>query len=124
MARPKLVRPGSLDDRWNTEISHEQLFFEDFQSPANLGFFDDGTLHEETNPTGYRCRSGHYNDCIMRKAVENVPLRSYCLLGRVGFGRIPSLEKFNCQDWTADVRREYGRLARDPAIVRECECKR
>jgi len=53
------------------------------KSPSNVGFFDDGTLKMEPNPTGYHCRSGNYNDCIMRKAVQNVPLRTYCLLGKL-----------------------------------------
>ena len=43
--------PGSIDDILNTEISHEQLFFEDGKSPSNIGFFDDGTLKTEPNPT-------------------------------------------------------------------------
>ena len=36
-----------IDDWLNTEISHEQLFFEDGKSPSNIGFFDDGTLKTE-----------------------------------------------------------------------------
>ena len=76
-------KPGSIDDIDNTEISHEQIFFDDGKSPSNVGFFDDGTLKMEPNPTGYHCRSGNYNDCIMRKAVQNVPLRTYCLLGKL-----------------------------------------
>jgi RHS repeat-associated protein len=108
--------PGScnpIDDFFNTEISHEQLFFEDGKSPSNIGFFDDGTLKTEPNPTGYRCRSRKYNDCIMRKAVANVgPLSSYCLFGK------------NCQTWAERVRKEYARFAQDPKIQKECkECK-
>ncbi|WP_220096267.1 RHS repeat-associated core domain-containing protein [Dissulfurirhabdus thermomarina] len=104
---------NSIDDFFNTEISHEQLFFEDGKSPSNIGFFDDGTLKSEPNPTGYRCRSGKYNDCIMRKAFANVgPLPSYCLIGR------------NCQTWAERVREEYARLAQDPQVQKECqECK-
>jgi RHS repeat-associated protein len=62
-----------IDDFFNTEISHEQLFFEDGKSPANIGFFSDGTLKEEPNPTDYQCKSGQYDDCIMRKAVASTP---------------------------------------------------
>lgn len=44
-----------------------------------------GTLHTETNPTGYRCRSRTFNDCIMRKAVDQTPpSRPYRLLGKPG----------------------------------------
>ena len=107
-----------FDDFLNTEASHEQLFFEDGKSPSNIGFFDDGTLKEEPNPQGYRCRSRKYDDCIMRKAVANVPPRSYCLLGK------PGVPKFNCQDWAAEVRKEYRRLEKDPQVKQECECKK
>jgi hypothetical protein len=71
----------------------------------------DGAL--EPNPTGYRCRSGKYNDCIMRKAVANTgPLPSYCLIGQ------------NCQTWATRVRVEYVHLALDPQVQKECEsCK-
>jgi RHS repeat-associated protein len=98
-----------IDDFLNTEISHEQIFFEDGKSPANIGFFDDGTLKEEPNPTGFRCKSGQYNDCIMRKAVGSTPPPpNYCIIGR------------NCQTWAERVRKEYGRLAKDPQVQKEC----
>ncbi len=102
-----------LDDFFNTEISHEQLFFEDGKGPSNLGYFDDSKLKEEPNPTGYRRKPEQYNDCIMRKAVARAKLpRSYCLIGK------------NCQTWVDRVRKEYKRLANDPVVQRECEvCK-
>ncbi len=99
---------------FDVEISHEQLFFEDGKNPENIGFFDDGTLKTEPDPTGYRCRSGKYNDCIMRKAVANTPaLPSYCIVGP------------NCQKWAARVHEEYRRLEKDPQVQKECEeCKK
>lgn len=69
-----------------------------------VDIFDDGTLKEEPNPTGYRCKSGRYNDCIMRKAVD-VP----------GSGK-----QFNCQDWSAAVRTKYDQLSKDPSVQKEC----
>jgi hypothetical protein len=51
----------------------------------------------------------------MRKAVENVPLQKYCLLGKPG-----ATEKFNCQDWSDAVRAEYRKLARETETY--CEC--
>ncbi len=108
-----------LDNRANTEISHEELFFEDGKSPANLGFFDDGTVRQETNPQGYRCRSRHFNDCIMRKAVAQTPTKPYCLLGKPG-----PKDKFNCQDWAGEVRKNYARLEKDPEVLKECQCGR
>jgi RHS repeat-associated protein len=114
-----LASCNPIDDFFNTEISHEQLFFEDGKNPSNIGFFEDGTLKEETNPVGYRCKSGEFNDCIMRKAVEEVPLRPYCLLGRPG-----KIDKFNCQDWPSEVRKKYDKLKVDCELKKgEC-CKR
>lgn len=107
-----------IDDYFNTEISHEQLFFEDNKYPSNIGFFDDGTLKTELNPTGYRNRSGKFDDDIMRKAVQKVELRPYCLLGKPG-----SINKFNCQDWATEVRKEYRRLMNDLKIKKEKECQ-
>lgn len=109
-----------IDDFFNTEISHEQLFFEDGKSPSNVGFFDEdgGVLKEELNPIGYRKKSGQYDDCIMRKAYKNVPLLPYCLLGK------PGTKKFNCQDWAAKVKKEYKRLEKDPEVQKQCgECE-
>ena len=106
--------PGSFDDIYNTEVSHEQLFFEDGKFPQNIGFFDDGTLRTEPNPTGYRCNSGHYDDCLMRKAVQKVGWRPYSLLGGL------STLQFNCQDWADLVRAEYDRVAANPKS--QCEC--
>ncbi len=53
----------------------------------------------------------------MRKAVQNVPLRPYSLLGKPG-----PIDKFNCQDWADAVRQEYNKLANDPKV--KCECKK
>ncbi len=100
---------NALDEYFGTAISHEQLFFEDGKSPSNIGFFEDGTLREEPNPTGYRCKSGHYDDCIMRKAVAlTPPLPRYCIIGS------------NCQTWAGHVRTEYARLETDPQVKKDC----
>jgi len=107
-------QPGGIDDRWNTEISHEQLFFEDGEAPSNIGFGPDG-LFTEDSPTGYSCKSGKYNDCLMRKAVANTPPRKpYCVIGNY------LQSKYNCQDWAYDVRAEYAKLAKDPAERKSC----
>ena len=98
-----------IDDFFNTEISHEQLFFEDGEYPPNIGFYGDGTLTTEKDPVGYRCKSEEYNDCIMRKAVDNVgPLPKYRLFGS------------NCQTWADRVREEYATLSKDPKTQAEC----
>ena len=103
------ISQNPLDDLFNTEISHEQLFFEDSKTPSNIGFFNDGTLKEELTPSGYHKKSGHYDDCIMRKAVANTSaLPRYCLIGS------------NCQDWADRVRKEYKRLEGDQDLQKEC----
>mgnify|MGYP000445100749 CR=1 FL=1 len=100
---------NTLDDFLNTEISHEQLFFEDGKAPSNLGYFDDSKLKEEPNPIGYRRKPGQYSDCIMRKAISSAePPKSYCLIGK------------NCQTWADRVRKEYKRLANNPVVQKEC----
>jgi hypothetical protein len=102
-----------IDAYFDTELAHEQLFFEDNQAPANLGFFEDSTLKTEPNPTGYRPIPGHYDDCIMRKAAASAPLPlPYCVIGR------------NCQTWADRVKAEYRRLSKDPSVQKECKvCK-
>ena len=93
-----------LDDSLNTEISHEQLFFEDNVPglPSNLGFFDDSTVKEDDVSllNGYRRMPQQYDDAIMREAVRNVgsSMGEYKLLGN------------NCQVWAEKVRDEYFRL--------------
>lgn len=108
-----------LDDWLDDEISHEHLFFEDALLPGDVGFASNGTLYSGENPAEYQCKSGNYNDCIMRKAVEKVGApKPYCLLWKAG-----SQEKFNCQDWTDLVRHEYAKLAKEKSVKEEC-CKK
>ena len=110
------VKGNDLDDILNTVISHEQLFFEDGKSPSNIGYFDDRTLKSESNASGYQAaHDSGWNDCVMRKAIKNVPLQTYCLLGKLG-----KTEKFNCQDWAEAVRREYRKLIQDSPVVSIC----
>ncbi len=111
---PASCNSGSVDDEMNTEVSHEHLFYEDGQIPSNIGFGNRG-LFSENKPSGYRCRSEKYSDCIMRKAVDNVSLTPYSALWkRNGY-------KYNCQDWAELVREEYRKLSADPSVKCECE---
>ncbi len=107
--------PGSLSDINNVELSHEQLFFEDGKTPSSIGFMGNGTTEEEAFSSGYRITSGKFNDCIMRYAVKLGPLPSYSVVGEPG-----PIEKYNCQDWAAQVRREYAILIRDPQFRKQC----
>jgi RHS repeat-associated protein len=109
-----LFSSNPLDDWANTEISHEQLFFEDGKSPANIGFFDDGSLKTEEYPKGFRLMAQHFNDCVMRKAYLEATLHPYQLLDK---GNKP---QNNCQNWAEDVRKQFDRLMKDQAIRKEC----
>ena len=115
-----------LDDYTNTEISHEQLFFED--TKKNLGFFAEDV--ELGLPEGVRAdtadqlpryrpetRSREYNDCVMRKAVEEVHPCAYSLLGNP----FTNTQQYNCQDWAEQVRDKYKELVNDPAIRKKCK---
>lgn len=101
---------------FNVEPSHEQLFFEDGQSPQNMGFFYDGSLKEEQPAVGYKCKSGKYDDCVMWEAVKQTGTAPYCLLGEG-----PN-KKFNCQDWATLVREKYKQLAKEESVKKKC-CK-
>jgi RHS repeat-associated protein len=107
-----LLSCNALDDSTETEISHEQLFFEDGEWPMNLGFFNDSNLRADPEAQGYRCRSSKYNDCIMRKAYPRASVGKYSLIDN------------NCQHWAGRVRSEYELLARDPVVRKECGCEK
>ncbi|MCG2749265.1 MAG: RHS repeat-associated core domain-containing protein, partial [Desulfobulbaceae bacterium] len=108
---------GEVDDRNNTVIGHEQLFFEDGKPKPNIGFFDTGQTLTEVDTSSYRSpHDSGWNDCVMRKAVEQVQKRRYKLLWERGTGY-----KYNCQDWADEVRRTYRRLINDPVVQQECK---
>jgi hypothetical protein len=107
---------GKNDDRMNTVIGHEQLFFQDGKNDPNVGLFDDGKVKTEPNPQGYEAsHDSGWNDCLMREAVKRVPKRRYKLLWERG-----SNYKYNCQNWADEVRRVYRQLLQDPAIIERC----
>jgi hypothetical protein len=93
-----LLSNNPLDNAMNTAIAHEQLFFEDGKAPANIGFFADSKLQNESDLKGYRKLPGQYNDCVMRKAARAASKGTY------------SLARNNCQSWADRVREEYNQL--------------
>ena len=98
----------------NQEWAHEQLIFEDGKSPKDVGYFGDSTVKED--PGWEKSRTwvrvpGHYNDCVMRKALESVQPRKYKMRGE---------GHYNCQDYADDLRARYGVLIRDKRV--RCEC--
>jgi hypothetical protein len=73
---------NKTDDIHNTEIAHEQLFFEDEQG-GNAGFFDDNLVRPD-NPLfldNYRTTKECFDDELMREAFKNVIPKPYSLLG-------------------------------------------
>ncbi|XOF34190.1 MAG: RHS repeat-associated core domain-containing protein [Candidatus Electrothrix sp. YB6] len=95
---------GSIDDQYNTVIAHEHIFFED---GSNVGFFDDGEVHYNNENRGdYDVSQTGYDDALLRQAVDNVEPNDYYALYKISWSK----EKYNCQDWAEDVRREYERL--------------
>jgi hypothetical protein len=90
-----------LDDYFHTDIAHEQLFFEDGLSPANVGFFNDksgGGLQSGEDQRLYHMDPTHYDDKIMRQAVKNINPGRYRLFGN------------NCETYADRLRAEYNRL--------------
>ena len=92
-----------LDDYFNTEISHEHLFYDD-GSNENIGFGPGGTFSENPEGKGYRSDMEYFDDGLMRAAVQKVEEGDYQLLW---FG---DKSKNNCQDWSDRVRGEYQKL--------------
>lgn len=110
------VTGGKEDDRQNTVIGHEQLFFEDENPISNIGFFNDGNTKEELDTKLYEpAHDPGWNDCVMREAIKRVKKGRYKLLWerRTNY-------KYNCQDWADAVRREYRELVTDPNISKKC----
>ncbi|WP_253684610.1 hypothetical protein [Treponema denticola] len=101
-----------LDDLFNTEISHEHVFFDD-GTGDNIGYFGfDGHVDwnsEDENNFQYS-DSIYYDDDLMRKAIEEVgPKKNKYKL--FFFGKIgPGDKKFNCQDYCDAIRKKYNEL--------------
>ena len=118
-----------IDNLANTELSHEQLFFDDDKG-ENLGFSWDGLFEEPKEAYDkYHMDKKQYDDDLMRKAVKNVKAGDYSVLGnKIGkiiqkaarlFGKnfddklVGNGKKNNCQDWASRVRKEYYRLFKE-----------
>ncbi|MEO6421699.1 MAG: RHS repeat-associated core domain-containing protein, partial [Candidatus Nitrotoga sp.] len=90
-----------MDNYFNTEISHEQIFYGDGKKPSNEGFFGDGKVRPDAtkNIPNYTMGGPHYDDTTMRDAVAEAKkvVKPYCLI------------RNNCQDFADKVRKEYER---------------
>ncbi|MBR2679445.1 MAG: RHS repeat-associated core domain-containing protein, partial [Exiguobacterium sp.] len=98
----------------NQEWAHEQLIFEDGNDPSDVGYFNDNKIREDAgwqNSTSWVRVPGHFNDCVMRKAVQSVQPIDYKLRGA---------GHYNCQDYADALRAKYNELIKDKEI--RCEC--
>ena len=101
-----------LADKWNIEILHEHLFYDD---GTNVGYGKSGKFKEDSK-SGYRTKDPtHYDDCIMKEAEKLVTPPPYSL---IGWGS----PKYNCQDYAAALRRKYDEIKDNPKI--KCKCKK
>jgi len=100
-----------IDNYFNTEISHEQGFFED-GSGGNVGFFNDSKVRsEDITGKAYRYDNEHYDDALMREALKNVQNGKYSWIHN------------NCQDWAERLRNEYYRLEKERS-EKNSKCKK
>jgi hypothetical protein len=101
-------------DEANTEIVHEQLFFEDNRG-GNIGFFSDGKIKSDKKEflSTYKKTQEGFDDDIMREAIKNVNPKPYSLLGDI---TTRGCQKYNCQDWAEDVRQEYYQIQIDNTV--------
>jgi hypothetical protein len=111
----QFLLPNRLGPNWfNYATVHEQLFFEDGLPKGDWGYFDTGLGQDNSNLPYNTPTDTGYNDCIMRKAANNVDATAiftaanYKIIG------------FNCQTYAAEVRREYYRLKNGPQSQHQC----
>ena len=99
---PVWLYENLFDDPFNTDLTHEQLFFGDGKDPSDLGSFPNGVHPDDpNNKDKYKMFGPHYDDDLMREAVKNVPGGKWCAIGN------------NCHDWADKIRKEYDRLKRE-----------
>ncbi len=110
---------ASYRDGLDLGIFHEHIFFDD---GTNIGYGSTG-IFSETSNTGYKCSNIHYNDDLMKKAVENVKTRKVTRY-KLTKEMVKEREVFefgdeeynfmlnNCQDFATEVEKEYWRLSK------------
>ena len=112
------VSESAQRDIDNRELAHEQLIFQDDNSPSDVGYSREGIIE---NDDAWKNRKwvrvpGIYNDCVMRKAISQVSPLPYSLLGDSKKG----IPQYNCQNYADALRAKYNELIFDKKI--RCEC--
>ena len=106
---------GGFLDRHNIQILHEQLFFQDDNQPISVGFGSKDVTGESFD--GYVATLGGYNDCVMRKATEQIKFSGH---NYAAFWFMGHIRKCNCQDYCSALRSKYNELIKDKNV--RCEC--
>lgn len=106
-------------------LFHEHIFFDD---GTNIGYTGAKDAHgnpmgvfSETDPKMIKqyegkCSSKHYDDSVMKKAVENVKRKETLTLGLPPKKQLKyapnkyNVVTRNCQDFVTDVEKEYNKL--------------
>ncbi|MBU0708027.1 RHS repeat-associated core domain-containing protein [Patescibacteria group bacterium] len=109
---PSWAKRNPIDNHFNTELSHEQGFYED-GSGDNVGFFNDNQVRPDNDSPfdDYVYDTTHYDDDLMREAVENVRDAGEW-----------DLSSNNCQRWCDRLRDEYDRLKEERENDKYDEC--
>lgn len=92
---------GQPLDLLNLELSHQNIFYDD---GGNIGFFKDGVRPDKHNKSDYTCKDKHYDDNIMKKAVEKA--KSSGRYNGKSYGFISN----NCQDFLSNVLYHYQQM--------------
>lgn len=92
---------GQPLDLLNLEVSHQNIFYDD---GGNIGFFKDGVRSDKHNKSEYTCKDKHYDDNIMKKAVEKA--KSSGRFNGKSYGFISN----NCQDFLSNVLYHYQQM--------------
>jgi len=94
--------------RENQEPFHEHIYFEDGEKPSNAGYFDDGVRQDKSSSLPHMY-GPHYDDTIMRAAVDNVKGSGNWNKARTPNGGY-NFFFHNCQDFVDAVLKEYFNL--------------
>jgi RHS repeat-associated protein len=94
---------NSILDLFNIAIGHEHVFFD---NGDNIGFFSDGIRQNTENSGKYCLRAPEYIDEDILWEAINMMSTDNSAYNLLGFGSA----KFNCQDWTSQVKFLYNRL--------------
>jgi hypothetical protein len=104
---------GLLPGNGHGLLRHDQIWYDDKQSPDNSGFFDDDTIRDDLGHTrdefDFSRDPRIYDDALMRDAEMNI---------RKNFDMDWRLVSNDCQDYVDVVRREYERLSRRAVQIR------